>query len=521
MTGYGGAARAALALAAASGLTALLTMPVAAQSAGTGAMNAEGVLTMQWADPRPGVIGGTVRYQLNMADGTTLPVDVPPGLHGTAADAFNKRVAVIGSATADRDGSLRLSADWLVRIDPESAADTRAVTGTRRVLYVLLKFAGDTQAPHPPAFYNALTNPLTGNASLKIPATINGYFNKTSWGKLKWQSDTVGSGGLNTNTWFTLPGNKAAYANCGWTSACFNISKFNADALALVKARGVKVSNYANISFVVNNDLDCCAWGGGIFYEGKSYGATWEPPWAQETGTYVHEYGHSIGLPHSGWRYEAYDSRWDDMSRGSVTSSLVCGSYKSANSGNDIRNINCSLPGGGYITGHKERMGWLPAARIKTISTKTTQTVTLQGAASPLGAAYKMIKVCLPGLPCTGSSARYLTVEAKVKAVDFERGLPGEGVLIHHFQINRGPLGGGNSCFFNTQSGWAVPVDSTPNDWRGPPNCDSGGRPFPNYALHNAQYGVGKTYVNTGWGIRIQVLSRSGNNFAVKVTRSK
>ena len=54
--------------------------------------------------------------------------------------------------------------------------------------------------------------------------------------------------------------------------------------------------------------------GRSFVYQNRFYGATWEPPWGQNTSTYAHEMGHSLGLPHSGWRYYAYDSPWDVMS---------------------------------------------------------------------------------------------------------------------------------------------------------------------------------------------------------------
>lgn len=498
-----------------------LTQPAGAQTSSS-AMNAEGVLTMQWGDARPGVMIGGMRYQLNTADGGTIPVDLPPGQHTAAVAAFNKRVAVIGRATTGRSGVERLAADRIVLLEEahDAARELRATT-TRKVLYVLLRYAGDSQQPHTPAFFKALTNPPSGNTALGLPSTINGYFNRVSWGSLQWQGDVVGVGGLAPTAWFTLPGNKASYAPCGWSGACADLTKLGNDAMALVKKAGVNPANYNNISFVINNDLDCCAWGGGFFFEGRSYGATWEPPWGQEASVYVHEYGHSIGLPHSGWRYYAYDSNWDDMSRGSRAKTLACGSYKSANSGGQTSSLSCSQPSGNYIAAHKEKMGWLPAARQIVVNTVGTRTVTIESMSLPLATAAKAVKICLKGFACTGTSARFLTVEAKLRSNGDDLGLPGEGILIHDVQMNRGPIGSGNSCFFNTQSGWAVPIDATPGDWTGPNACSSGGRPYPNYALHNAQFGVGKSYVDNTLGVRVDVLSRSGNFMNVRVTKSK
>ena len=166
-------------------------------------------------------------------------------------------------------------------------------------------------------------------------------------------------------------------------------------------------------------------------------------------------------------------------------------------------------------------MGWLPAANIKTISAKTAASgvnVTLESGALPLGNKIKMIKICLAGATCTGSSAHYLTVETRLKVTTFDMGLPHEGVLIHDFRGNRGPIGG--PCFFNDASGWAVPIDRTPGDFDSA-TCNSGGRSYPNFGLHNAQYGVGQTYSNSTLGITVKVVNKVGSSFTVNVKRTK
>lgn len=477
----------------------------------------EGTLSIVWGDPRPGLIGGHTRFEIVRADGSKVAARFAPEDRAAAFAAFGKRVAVEGSTETTDAGTVHFTAQRLERLDPVESAgiDAPAALKTRKVLYILLKYKSDTQTPHTPAFFDALTNPKTGNATLKIPASINGYFDKTSWGQLQWQGTVAG------NKWFTLPKTKTGYANCGWSGGCADLDQIAADGIALVKAAGVNVALYDNLSFVINNDLDCCAWGGSYVYGGKVFGATWEPPWAQETGTYIHEYGHSIGLPHSGWRYYAYDSPWDDMSGGSTTTSQTCGSYKSANTGNTTQPISCTEPGGGYIAAHKNQLGWLPSANQRTVSTKTTVTYLVQSNATALGTGIKMVKVCLPGYACTGSTARFISIEAKMRVAQFENGLPGDGIVLHDVQMNRGPIGSGNKCFFNTQSGWAVPIDSTAGDYRGTPYCDTGGRSFPNYALFNAQYGAGKTYNNTTWGVKIEVLTKTATGYNVRVTKTK
>lgn len=479
---------------------------------------ADGILNIMWGDPRPGQLNGGMQFELVRPDGTVMPVTIPPEQRNNAIGTFGKRVIVRGLLDRAR-GAMSVNSIELAETPPTVEKQSLPVT-TRRVLNVMVKFLNDTQTPHTSAFYQAMTNPLVPNAGLGIPATINGFFRKTSWAQLRWQGDVVGAGGLNSTVWLTLPKTKAQYANCGWSGVCASLTTLFNDAMTLVVAQGVDVSVYNNISLMLNNDLDCCAWGGGGSFGGKFYGVTWNPPWSQNTGTFVHELGHSIGLPHSGWVYFAYDSNWDQMSRGTAAQNVNCGSYNSANSG-AVRTLFCDEPGSGYIAAYKDYLGWIPPANLVTINSVTTQRVVLESNSMALGTRAKMIKICLRDYPCTGSSARYLTVEARIRTTTYEKSLPNEGVLIHDFQRSRSPIGGGNPCFFNTQSGFAVPIDSTPNDYAGSPACNSGGAAYPSWGLHNAQYGVGQSYVSAALGVRVTVVSRVGNTFVVRVRRTK
>lgn len=503
----------------ATGFSGLFTGNVVAQSA---SQAVDGLLTVIWADPRPGSAGGAINFNLTLDNGSTIPLDVASVDQLSAIRAFGKRVRVEGRDESARGATGRISVDKITELDGQQRdAGASRVAVTKRALFILLKYQGDTQTPHAPIFYRWLTNPLTPNTALKIPATINSFYNATSWSKLRWRADTVGLGGLAATQWLTLPRPKSAYANCGWSSACANLNLLSNDAMALATAQGVNVALYDNINFVINNDLDCCAWGGGFVYQNKLYGATWEPPWGQETAVYVHELGHSLGLPHSGWVYYAYDSPWDEMSTGSTAQSIACGSYRSANSSSALRTLFCTEPGGGFITPYKDKLAWIPAANKVIVNSISTRTLPLEASSTPLGANAKMVKICLVNEPCDGSTAHYLTVEARVNSVAFDKGIPGEGVIVHDFRANRAPIGAGNACFFNSQSGWAVPFDATPSDYNGAPACNSGGRTFPNYALFNAQYAVGKPFVSALLGVRVDVLSRAGSVFNVRVIRSK
>jgi hypothetical protein len=405
---------------------------------------------------------------------------------------------------------------------PAGAALAAPVIGTKRVLYLLLKCADDTAVPHPPQFYDDLNNPDIPPKGAGFPSTVNGFFRKTSWDQFHWIGDVGGVGGVPASDWLTLPYPKIHYAPCGWDEACANLNALGTDGMAAGAAAGIDFSGYDQINFVFSNDLDCCAWGGSFVYQNRFYGATWEPPWGQNTTTYAHEMGHSLGLPHSGWLYYAYDSPWDVMSARAGLNGSICGSYDSDNSGAP-KSLYCEEPGDGYIAPHKDFLGWIPPLNQVVVNGSSPVTVALEADALPLSSAIKMIKVCLPDFPCTGPSARYLTIDARVKGLgsdsQFDNAIPGEGVIIHDFQADRPPIGVGDPCFINSQSGWAVPIDATPEDWVGAPFCDSGTRQYPDYALLNAQWlPMPSTYVSPDRKIRIAVQQGVDSSFVVQVT---
>ncbi len=497
------------------------TLAVASPLSAAETTTIDGTLSVRWGDPHPSLgSGGGTFFRLQADDGRSLPIEITPQLASVAITAHGRHVRVGGTAGAGIAGEQSFQATSLTVLpSPQDEQLAPAALTTKKVLFILLKYKSDAQTPHSATFYKNLTNLDTASTGMGIPAAITQFYKATSYGRLAWKGDVAGVGGLAATGWLTLPKTKTGYANCGWKGTCADLDGIAADALALVKAQGVNVTAYDNLAFVLNDDLDCCAWGGGYTYGGKHYGATWEPPWGQEAGTYVHEFGHSIGLPHSGWVYYAYDSPWDQMSRGTKPTQLVCGSYNSANSSNAVTKLYCSEPGSGFLTPYKAYLGWVPASNIKTISTVSTTTVALEETARPLGTAYKEVKICLKGEPCTGTTAHYLSVEARIANARYERGLPGNGVVIHDVKMNRSSITS-NSCFFNLQFGWAMTIDSTPRDYDSVA-CSAGGRAYPNYGLYNAQFGVGKTYSNTTLGVKVQVVSSSSTGYTVKVTKSK
>ena len=483
-----------------------------------------GTLTIVWVDPIPGVsVGSETHYILTLPDGRTARLQLT-GQEALARSLVAGPVAVTGQLVRGAAGAdpRDVGTVAVASIAPSGQGTPRAaVTGSKRVIYVLAKFPEDTDVPHPPSFYLELNNGDTPPPGSQVAATVNGFFKKTSWNQLTWIGDVGGAGGVGApGGWLTLPHPRSFYVPC---PGCFpNLGDLQSDVLAAGRAQGIDFALFDQANFAFSNDLNGHAFGGGTFVDGKYLGMTWLEPTAQTAWTLAHEMGHSLGLQHNGWVYFPYDSPWDTMSFSPIALSQPCGSYLSALNGGQRTTLFCQEPGSGYIAGNTEDLGWLPPANIVTTDLVTPRTVTLEALSLPLGAAAKMIKICIPASPCfydtSGLSGprHYLTVEARVRGLgattQYDNGLLSDGVVIHEF----GPERPTAPCTGGVEWPAASPFDSTPGDYDSVA-CNSGGRSYPDYALFNSQFLPGQSLTLRTFGIRIDVLSRTNTTFTVSI----
>ncbi|MEX2281852.1 MAG: putative Ig domain-containing protein [Gemmatimonadota bacterium] len=428
-----------------------------------------GQLEIVWGDPPS---GGDARIQYFLRDdaGNSRRVDIDDttfrvmgGLPGIRNQRFTATLDPPTAAPATASWRVRtLSRDYIVAPPSFDLAQTSALSNTmvsRPYVTVLCRFAdAPNTTPAPKEHYEQ----LMGAA---YPG-VNHYWTEVTEGL----TDLAGSIVVG---WYTMASPRASYLNADSSA---NLTRLQQDCMGAADA-DVHFPSYSGVNLQFNQRLDCCSWGGSrtVTIDGvtRLYPMTWEADWAtNNAGTYAHEVGHSLGLPHSGGPYgHVYDSRFDVMSASSwypvPGSVLRVGSHTN-----------------GY---HKTLLGVIRTEQI-VVATGAVTNARLERSAQPRANSNSR----LLQIPISAGSGEYYTVEARTRS-GYDTPLANEGLVIH---------------LVAPRSTWNV-VSSV---------IDVDGNRDPNDAA--ASWTVGEVFDDVRNGISISVDSITNLTYHVTVRRS-
>lgn len=445
----------------------LLALGVPALAAASDADSAlEGVLSLVWGDSHGH--GETAYFQkvfLTDDSGVTTELDVSQELLLSGVMHWNgRRVKVTprpGAGPRTAGEPLRVAA--VTYIGGEHLGGV--VTGSQPWISLLCKFADVSAEPEDLAFFQG----MYANA----PGGLDHYWREVSADKV----NVVGSVAID---WIDLPGNHTSYVPTPGSGTGADLSSIFDDCTAAADPLvdfGNGGTPFAGINIMLNDRLDCCAWGGGRFATldgiSKSWRVTWDPPWAyRDEGVIAHEMGHGFGLPHANnWDADGnpYDSPWDVMS--SATGFAV----DHPEYGRLGKHINAY---------HKDRLGWFAPERRFVAPPNSSTSIELDHTAMANPSEFQMARIDING-------SHWYTVEARVRSGSYEADLPGDAVIIHEVRTGR------------PEPSWAVDADEPPAGFGSNPGT---------------QWTPGETFVDSVNQVWISVDYATATGFGITVS---
>lgn len=361
-----------------------------------------GTLDVLWKEAEGGQ-GCTPFYSLVEDNGERASLEPRAAAAGEWPALVGKRVTVTalpaapGQRQAETDS---LQVQHLAKDEYAELNDAGVARGAKKYLTILCRFADRTdRTPKSRQYFQQMFSDRRYG--------IIAHFRKASYGALSLDgSQVVG--------WVNLPRTLHAYGS----GAQFDSDLVLYDAIEAA-SRQASASDFDGINLAFNLPAfgpSIGGWGGRrtLNLDGvtKSYGVTWLA--YADQALFVHEMGHTLGLPHSSGPYsKVYDSRWDVMSQ----------PYQG-------KRTKFGYVAQDTIAYHKHLLGWIDGASTVTVAPGRKMRLTLRSLCNSEPANY-LVKI-----PVDSSGKRMYTLEVR-KRHSLDREIPGAGAVLHYVDTAR------------------------------------------------------------------------------------
>ena len=386
----------------------------------------QGALELTWGDASPQARAALApRFEVRLAldNGVRVKLDPDQARRG-AGDLYalaNRRVAVQFSrakASGRRVVEAIVPADEVDATREHAVAGkahalAKAVSGQTRWITIACKFNDVAEEQKSVDFFRGQYGEQEGR--------LGHYWREVSYNKIHLT-------GSDARGWYTLPRSRSQYVTQVDGEDDADLDALFDDCTAAANA-DVDFSQVVGINLMFNADLDGYAWGGGRYATldgvARVWSSTWNPPWSfNNFAPLAHEMGHGYGLPHSNnsdGDDDPYDNPWDVMSD-AWSNAVIDATY-----GSRPKHVNIV---------QRDRLGWVDAARRRTIAVASGRTRVAIDYASLPGAGNVQMLVLLNGALADPYAGTVYTVEARRPVGAYEANLAGDAIIIHRLSGN-------------------------------------------------------------------------------------